>query len=811
MKIIEFIRLVRKHIVLLVIVPVSLAVLTTVMTREPAYVYTSRTSLYTGLATGTNVELDKAFNYFATNTSFDNLINIINSRETQEAVAIRLLCQHLMLDKADPKYISEKSFQEFKKLTPAYIYSYIVRHSDALLTKEDSVLIHAVMKEPTSKSVADTMLGETTVNPNPLILFPSSINRLDYERTVANLTRLMKQSDTNFVYRLLNFNHPHYSIGALSTVKAERINNSDLIRMTYQVDDPGICQQTLAIFNEVCISNYKNIRENRSDAVVKYFEAQLVLATRKLKDAEDNLLVFNKQNNIINYNEQSRAVTQVKEDLDVDYNNKKAQLAGTEATIKKLEEKLNIQQQVQLKSASILDKRRILGDLTYQIADAEADVSTAYKLPGLRRQSDFLKTEIQKSVDDLYGYQHTTDGLPVANVLNEWLNNITEAENLKAKMRVMEQRSNDFQQQFSAFAPAGANIKRIEREIAVSEQGYLEILHGLNQAKLKLQDNELSANIKCVDSPYFPLSPNPTKRKVMIIAAAFFGMLLVLAVILMMEFFDKTLKNLRNASQVLQIPSLGVLPKILLNPGSVQLEFIQNRLLDLAIQNLEKDPGIIVAASRTKTILFFSTTENEGKTVVAGNMARKLISQGKSVILLNYSEVVAPVGKNRKFPLLNRLLGYSDPRVNRKSDFLLHPSAYLAPEVCTSYKKDGKFSTVSNYTEALEHAGLDKSLQPDYIFIELPAILFNNYPAGLVAHADLSILICRANRIWSEADKAALEGYITASANKTQFIINGVALQELESVLGDLPRKRNLLRKKLKNLFRFQFFSNNEI
>jgi hypothetical protein len=28
------------------------------------------------------------------------------------------------------------------------------------------------------------------------------------------------------------------------------LNNSDLIKLTYEEDDPGICQQTLVIFNE---------------------------------------------------------------------------------------------------------------------------------------------------------------------------------------------------------------------------------------------------------------------------------------------------------------------------------------------------------------------------------------------------------------------------------------------------------------------------------------------------------------------------------------------------------------------------------
>jgi hypothetical protein len=48
----------------------------------------------------------------------------------------------------------------------------------------------------------------------------------------------------------------------------------------------------------------QNIKENRSDAVVKYFQEQLALANDNLKAAEDKLLEFNKASNIINYYEQ---------------------------------------------------------------------------------------------------------------------------------------------------------------------------------------------------------------------------------------------------------------------------------------------------------------------------------------------------------------------------------------------------------------------------------------------------------------------------------------------------------------------------
>ena len=70
----------------------------------------------------------------------------------------------------------------------------------------------------------------------------------------------MKSSSTNFVYELLNYGEDeHYSLEAISQVKAMRISNSDLMKLTYTVNDPGICQQTLAIYNRVCIKNYKNI------------------------------------------------------------------------------------------------------------------------------------------------------------------------------------------------------------------------------------------------------------------------------------------------------------------------------------------------------------------------------------------------------------------------------------------------------------------------------------------------------------------------------------------------------------------------
>jgi hypothetical protein len=111
----------------------------------------------------------------------------------------------------------------------------------------------------------------------------------------------MKSSNNNFVYELpITIEDKHYSLKAISKVDAARISNSDLMKLTYTTDDPGICQQTLAIYNQVC-TNKIIIKENRSDDVVKYFQGELEKARQKLNEAEDKLLEFNKRTNIINY------------------------------------------------------------------------------------------------------------------------------------------------------------------------------------------------------------------------------------------------------------------------------------------------------------------------------------------------------------------------------------------------------------------------------------------------------------------------------------------------------------------------------
>jgi uncharacterized protein involved in exopolysaccharide biosynthesis len=781
MKLREMIRLFRKHLVLILLVPIIVAGIIIASTLHPRFVYRSQTVLYTGIATGSGVEMDKSFNYFAANTAFDNLINVIQSRQTQQEVAIRLLSLHLMMKKPDPKYICLTSFAEIKKITPPYILDHI------------------------GNPAWDTGRSDLHATSESLNIFPAYLDRTSYEHTVRNLTRIMSADDTNFIYKLLNYEHPHYSIKAISTAIATRMANSDLIKLSYEADDPGICQQTLALYNEVCIRNYRFIKDDRSDAVVKYFEDQLALAASKLRNSEDRLLQFNKQNNIINYYEQSKAVAVVKEDLIVDYNDKKAQLSGLQASIRRLEEKLGIQQQVHLKSSDVVEKKNTLGELNYQIASMELQNERLAKGPAqldiLKEKAESLKHEIRKSVDELYTYGNSTDGLPIRKILDEWINNVVESEHMNARLKVMDGQIRDFQEQYAVYAPAGAHIKRIEREISVSEQEFLEILHGLNLAKLKMQDNAFATSIKTIDPPYYPLSPKPAKRKFLVMGGALFGGLLVLGSILTTEYFDRTLKHPARATAQLGIPFIGMLPRICISHKKTDSSSLRDRLLSNIIQHIDLATRHAGVVATPRTVIFTSTLAWEGKTVIAGNLARKMTEMGRKVVYADCSSyeighdkksstdatpspriqtTSVPVIPVRKFPFLRKILGYPDPRIDKESTLLRDPGTYLPDEAYLRCDPDMNIHDVENAKELLERCNKYIPADTEWIFIELPPLLQSPFPIGLVEEAQLTILVCRSNRTWTVADDAAMEMVKSVAGQRMRFMLNGVEEQETE-------------------------------
>lgn len=782
----QLIRIFLRHLWLLVSIPVLLAIIVAYFTKNQTYYYATKTKIYTGIASGINLEQNTRSDYFATNNTFDNLINVIKSRETLSETGIRLLAQGLILENYNPVYISKENFIAMRRMVPQYIKDFVVK---------------------------------------PLIANDSLAYSIAFNKTVLKLTDYKNATDTNFIYNLLNYHHKHYSIYALSSVSVTRIQSSDILELKYESDDPGISLQTLIILTDVLIKNFRMLKENQSDVVVKYFQAQVRLAQGRLKKAEEKLLKFNTDNKIINYYEQSKFIAGKKEDIEEYIQNERIKMSGAEQALKKLEDKLQIQGQVQEVTESIVEKRNRLINITEKITINELydeqDTITKNEIANLKKETEQIKESINHEIGQLYNFRNTIEGLPISNILYEWLKNLIIYAEAKAGLTVLNNRQQEFIKNYEIFAPLGATLKRIEREIDVSEREYLSLLHSLNLAKLKQQNEELSTNIKPLDRPYFPLTPKPSKRKILVIAAAFLGFIMVAFGILLAEYFDNTMKTVERAEKFTKLKAAGVMPRIIGKYNVYNLPFIINRLTELIIQEIKLQTfskEVTEDDKPTKLITVFSPIEKEGKSFLAGKIVAKIRSVGEQVLYLNYTF------KTPEELLKDKIQKNLDEQKEQQSS-----SGFknLFSRLASKYTKlkqddlklesqnqdnliyhiDETFSEKEEIFDLISNTEINTLDNFRYIILEIPAILYYTYPYELIKLSDMSLMIVRANREWKKSDEGALQMFEDVVEKKPIFILNGTDINEIEAILGTLPKKRSKFRRFIKQVLNLQFYT----
>jgi len=709
----------------LVLVPILLAVTIFYFTRKEKKVYASESTIYTGIASGYTLSGANKADFYSTSNAFDNLLSLIQSRETKQEVAISLLAEHLSTEKHNAEMMTWASYEELAKQVP------------------DSV----------RKLVVKPTLPETR----------------------AAILKYMVSSDDNAIYELLNSKEPYYSIDALNKIESTRINTSDLVKLSYETNDPFICQRTLELLIAIFMEKYRSLKEGQTTSVVDYFEAQTRKSFIKLDSVEKLFLDFNKNNDIINYYEQTKAVAGERENLyTMNHELEMDEMASGKA-LDKVNESIKNRVYQSIYGSEIINERQKLSDIYNKIANSEVinkDGSNKKELDSLRRLATIYEGNIKKSLTELNQESNTPNGIPTKNVLDEWLRTTLTYEQSKAKLAVMDKRKKEFTEEYRKFAPLGAILKKIERQINVSEQEYLQLLHDLNQAKLSQQNTELTSKLNVVDPPFLPLKPNPSKRLILVVVGFMVGFVLVLGVIIGRAFINKTLLEPGRARKMINLPLLGIYP--LLNDNPNFLRKADLRLLQHVLAKIDGHQDTIYLG-------FISTQKGEGKSTIIDILERQLSDLGYHVekqLLLSNTEY-RQLGISMPLSLAAHQLEWANEHEVIKS----HDSQLMITD---------------------EH-GLVKKKEKDFILVEFPALEKMVIKPGLFPPLNHSFLVCRANRIWDNKDKDMVSIFMQTTHSQPMFILNGVETDFAEEHIGEVPKKRSAFRAFIKKIVKFEF------
>lgn len=710
-QIFHFIRIFQRNLKWMFLLSILTAGTVYWFTRNMPREYESETEIFTGITSGLSIENVEGakMDFFAANNAFDNLINIIQSRQTKQEVGMRLLAKHLLAESPSLEVISEESFAD----------------------------LHQWLSAET--------IGQLKVEG-------------DEEATYQNIKAWYHEAFySDEVGMVLNSGFSPYSERAINGVRVSRLQNSDLIRIHYTWKDPAIAQQTLDILNKVFIRLVAEVKVAQTSDIVGYFQEQVNLAEERLNGAEQKLSEFRTENRVINYGEQTKSISMMKEYMEDEYQKELAARASAQAAVARLETQLSVNREMLQYSESMLEKRAELAQINSEIAVLEVYLNDEEQLIELRRRAEVLSASISRDLFNRMEYSRTTEGVPVQTILTEWLDATLSLDRIQARIRVFENRKVYFNELYDEFSVVGSTIGRYEREIGIEEKNYLELLHSLNLALMRLSSETLASDgLQVTVEPFFPLSPLPSKRFLLVVLSFILSFLLPFIVAVVKDLLDLSIKTGDRLAQFSNGTHIGSIPKASLvekqaNIDSANFKAQYMRLIWAKIEKSlegEKDKPVLISIASLRSV--------EGKSYVCESLLETLHRQGLKAVHVQPGE--------GNYTVDDKLRGVEDVQT-------------LSDEKLDAY---------------------------DVILLEIPALLEKPYPAKLLASSDALVTVAWAGRIWNKADSKKLA---ELDLESPQVLLNGADLEEMESVLGELPKSRSALRKYIKKLVQFQFKS----
>ena len=693
-----FVRFLYKIRWYLAILPIIAVIVAWFATRNMERVYDTKTTIYTGMITGYNIEGGTGTAGGNQQTNIANLMLIIQTDNTIHEVALRLFARCMMYGNPskDNNYITAEHFRQLDASVPAEVKSLINHNSE--------------------------------------------------QETYRNLKAYEKPTQDNFLFGLLNF-HPYFSINSItSRLKVLQLEYSDIIDISYSANDPGICYNTLDILNEVFARQYRDLRYGETLNVIKFFEKEVARLYRVLTDAENDLIKYNVKHRIINYEEQTKALAGLEAQQQIKDNELRMNMATTEALIAYLKQQLGDRAKIIESNQNFTALVRDITRLQSRIANLKL-MSSENGGNNNEAQLELAKAERQlaettKKVKDLTvaieaANYNTDTGVKAASLIDRWLEQVLLLEQTKAELSAQDIMKESINNQFIFYSPIGATLDRKDRHIGFIEANYIEMLRGLNAARLRQRNLQMStAVLRILNPPVFPLNAQATNRMMILSSAFALTFVLTALYFFIIEMLDRTLRDRMRSEKITQIPVMGCFPK----ESTLRYRRFNKTISDMALRQLSKSLLPHFKQGQQNVLNLLSTDAANGKSYLAQELENYWLSLGLQVRRLTYDE-----------------------------DFLAEDSRYLM----ASDIKDICPDIMPNEIAIIEYPNLDD----------------NTISTSLLNMGTINLMVTRANRTWKDVDQKALKELESRLEKKeTLFMyLTEASRYAVEEFVGQLP------------------------
>ena len=434
-------------------------------------------------------------------------------------------------------------------------------------------------------------------------------------------------------------NNPEYLQAILDLknhVDTEQEGNTDIITINVTAEDPKFAQRFANTVAQVYKEEHLIDINKRTFEAKKFIENQLNIVREKVAKSEDAVRDYREKSKLISIDAQSTA---------------------------------SLAQATKLQAAYDMDMSTL-----QKIGAVEKVLATAEDKPLSAKTSFYFEeaTPIYKNLNDklvqlllerdtlllTYTEQHPQ----IQEIKNQAHEIITSMKSqLAAQKKYLESNARDLRQQIGVtdeqlrkLPEKGLELVRLEREAGVNREVYTLLEKKYQEALI--QDAEKIEEVKIVRPALVPITPvNPPKIFANTMIGTIIGLIMGIVFAFIIETFDTSFEAIEEVETFLGVRVLGIIPqvsydelKLILQekyaknvddeaikktnrlishflPTSTSAENFRALRTNLNFLNLDK--GI-------KTVIFTSSSPEEGKTTVAVNLAITMAQGGSKVLLI---------------------------------------------------------------------------------------------------------------------------------------------------------------------------------
>ena len=437
----------------------------------------------------------------------------------------------------------------------------------------------------------------------------------------------------------------------LAKLDVSIIAGTDVLKLTYESDQ---AQEAADVVNTLMrLYIYSDIQSQRARAISarQFISQQLPQREIVVREAEEALSRFKKQNNIVDLEVESETIVTEISKLDSDITNARADLDEAVARSAALRKQVGLKTEDAI-ALSNLGQSSEIQEVLRELQGVERELAVAQKIYqdqfptiiSLKSRRDALKSLLQQLRRETLQDQNK---VPTARVeldnpeqspIKDFLAAEVQRRSIAKRLESLVQKRSAYERRTQSLPKVRQNLSELERKSKAAQSTYETLLKSLQN--LQVVENANSSNARIIEQALKPTKGTTIKRKAIIVS---FGILLgaFLATALVPILSIRQQRSLHSRRKVKEIenifgyPIWSIIPHI--KSQHVGDEHDLNAFISLVGEMhrmIQAHPQLLTDKG-LKTLAITSAEAQEGKSTIAANLAVAMGQLGQRVLLID--------------------------------------------------------------------------------------------------------------------------------------------------------------------------------